>query len=168
MAGTGAHHEPPVWAPRDSRRRVLVECSDAERRAGVVAVLEGRNHTVIDCTGPKPDDGRPCPAVEGGRCPGAAHADVVVCDFDERDPSSLAVPGAVAHELRAGASVIVVVSEQVAGRHEDALAGCRLLYRPVTTDEIAAAVDVALEDLARTPAPRPLRPPGQRGPRPPG
>lgn len=168
MAGTGPHQEPPVWPPRDDRPRVLVECSGDGRRDRLVAVLEGRNHAVIDCAGPKPDEGHLCPAVEGGRCPGAAHADVVVCDLDERDPSSLEVPEAVAHELRVGASVIVVVSEEVARRHEDELADCRLLCRPVTPDEVLAAVDEALEDLARTPPPRPLRPPGQQGPRPPG
>jgi hypothetical protein len=123
----------------------------------LVAALEGRHYQVIDCEGSQPDQGHLCPAVEGGRCPGAAHADVVVCEFDDGDQHSRGVPAAVIHELRAGASVIVMVEESVADRCREELDGCRLLYRPVAADELLDAVAAALKDLAATPPPRPSR-----------
>jgi hypothetical protein len=146
-----------MWPSREGCPRVLVEARDDERRTTMVTAFEGRHYQVIDCEGPKHEGDHLCPVMEGERCPGAAHADVVVCDFDDSDPYSRGLPAAVVHELRAGASVIVQVAAPVADRYREELEGCRLLYRPVALQELLDAVAAALDDLADTPAPRPLR-----------
>lgn len=159
--------DPPSWGPRQGRPRVLVEARDDRWRAGTVGALEAGGYEVIGCEGPKPELEEPCPAVDGARCPGAAHADVVVCDFDPTDAHSRSLPGAVAHELREGASVLVLASPEDAARHREALEGCRLLHHPVDQDDLLAEVAIAVDELVHTPAPQTgrTRPPWARPPR---
>ena len=149
--------DPPIWPPRHGRSRVLVEARDPERRRRLGSALETSGYEVLDCEGPDPDHDHLCPAVEGGRCPGAAHADVVVCSFDDNDPHTRGLPTAVVRELRAGAVAIVLVEESLAARYEQELEGCRLLADAVPVDDVVAAVAEALDELSRTPPPRPFR-----------
>lgn len=147
-----------VWPARSELPRVLVESRDDERRRSMEAALRSHRYEVISCAGPDSEHDRPCPAVNGARCHVAAHADVVICDFDASDLHSRSLPAAVSHELRTGASVIVQVESPVADRYRDELEGCRVLLHPVADEELLAAVEAALDDLADTPPPRPIRP----------
>jgi AmiR/NasT family two-component response regulator len=154
MAEKQVRRDPPVWPPRAGRPRVLVEARDDGWRRTTVTVLEQRGYEVIGCVGPRSESDEPCPAVEGGRCPGAAHADVVICDFDAADHHTRSLPTAVAHELREGASVIVLVGPADAHLHRDVLEGCRVLHRPVGQEDLLGAVATAVDELVHTPAPR--------------
>lgn len=166
MAGKRRLIDPPVWSPRHGRYRVLVEARDGTWRREVVSALEAAGYEVIACGGPDPSHDRSCPVVEGGRCPTSPHADVVVCDVDAGDREHRELPVAVAHELRAGATVIALLTPELEDRYRHELEGCRRLHHPVGTGELLGAVAAALDELAGTPAPRPLRP--SRRPRPPG
>jgi hypothetical protein len=146
--------DPPSWPPRQGRPRVLIEARDDAWRGATVRVLGDRGYEVIGCAGPRPDLDEACPAIDGGRCPGAAHADVVICDFDPGDDRTRNLPTVVAHELREGASVIVLVDPADGARHRDALEGCRLLHRPVGQEDLLAAVGTAVDELRATPPPR--------------
>jgi hypothetical protein len=154
MAGSRQRVDPPSWSPRSGRPRVLVEAGDETWRRSTADDLEGCGYEVIGCAGPEPDHRELCPAVDGGRCPGAAHADVVICRFDSSDEHTRGLPAAVAHELRDGASVLLLVDPTDTDRHKGALEGCRVLHRPVAREVLLAEVATAVDDLAHTPVPR--------------
>jgi hypothetical protein len=145
---------PPVWSQRVGRPRVLVEGSDEAWRRATMAELEKYGYDVLGCAGPDLDHDEHCPAVEGERCPGSAHADVVVCDLDLTDGHAAQVPRAVARELRDGASVIVVLDEPEEADGD--LDGCRLVERPASPVEVVVEVERAVDDLRNTPAPMPI------------
>lgn len=152
----------PVWPARDDRARVLVEARDEARRTATERTLGAGGYEVLSCTGPVAGHDEDCPAVGGGRCHAAAHADVVVCDLDLTDPYCRDIPAAVVREMRAGAAVVVLTDGGGAELHLDELEGCRLLDAPVDDDRLLQEVAAALEHLAEAPRPTPLRP--RRGP----
>jgi hypothetical protein len=165
MGGTDPAVDPPVWPTRQGEARALVEAAEEAERHWLEEALVAAGYEVLCCAGPRPEAGAPCPAVDGDRCPGAAHADVVVCSFDDTDEHRRSIPGAVAHELREGASVVALVDPDAAGPCRDDLIDCRQLLRPVTTEAVLTAVADAVADLVDTPEPEPVHSRRQRWPR---
>jgi hypothetical protein len=75
----------PTWPAADGRRRVLVETPGA--RWPAEPAVASRGFQVIACGGPANRPGRrPCPALQGGTCPLARDADVVVVRYPPGAP----------------------------------------------------------------------------------
>ncbi len=76
----------PTWPPADRRPRVLVEVA-GRRWSGERAAEEAGLATAM-CAGPGGRSAHGCPVLEGGRCPLADGADVIIVLLDPNDERS--------------------------------------------------------------------------------
>lgn len=100
----GADEPAPPWAPGAAHPRVLLEATGGRWR--LTSALADAGVSLLRCPGPaaRPAD-VPCPVLDGGACPLAAGADVVVHALGRDDPRCAAV--LEAHE-RAGGRVVAL------------------------------------------------------------
>jgi hypothetical protein len=86
----GAHGAAPSWAPGSAHPRVLLEAAGG--RWQLTKKLGEAGVPVLRCPGPAARPANvPCPLLEGGRCPLADGADVIVHALGRDDPRSAAV-----------------------------------------------------------------------------
>ena len=100
----GAHGAAPSWPPGSAHPRVLLEATGGRWR--LTTRLAEAGVSLLRCPGPsvRPIN-VPCPVLEGGTCPLAAGADVIVHALGGDDPRCAAVLAAHRH---AGAKVVEV------------------------------------------------------------
>jgi NAD(P)-dependent dehydrogenase (short-subunit alcohol dehydrogenase family) len=70
---------PRFVASSSPRRRVLIECADAETGLATARALHDAGYAVATCPGPRA--GEPCPELTGHVCGLAANAGAIVSDL---------------------------------------------------------------------------------------
>jgi hypothetical protein len=70
---------PRFVASSGPRRRILIECADAENGLTTARALHDAGYAVATCPGPKPEE--PCPELTGHVCGLAANAGAIVSDL---------------------------------------------------------------------------------------
>ncbi len=122
----------PAWPPGDARPRILVEAGGGRWR-GEQALREAGFQVAV-CGGPSRRAGLGCPVLEGGRCPLADGATLIVCALVPDDPAVGAL--VAAHEQQHPGAVFTEGEPSGAGQRS--LQACR------TSAELVRRIEAAV------------------------
>lgn len=117
-------------------RRILIEHTDGAARDVMARALTEAGYAVETCRGPAKGN---CPLVNGGDCPMAQSADVIVCGLHLANAENRAVLHA--HEVRSpGTPVIVEASAWQAKEYATAVRSAHVVEHPLSRESLVDAV----------------------------
>jgi hypothetical protein len=138
----GGEAGPAGWEGAARRPRVLVEGADFAERWAIGEELGGAGFGVVTCGGPGVLASGACSLVVDGSCAAAAGADVIFHRLDPDDTRSAGVLTALKQAYPA-TPIVVEIAGPHAQRHQELLAGCRVLPRPASPEAMVTAIQEA-------------------------
>lgn len=135
------------------RPRVLLACALDATPSIIADMLRAAGFAVAVCNGPTAK--QRCSLVERGGCTLVDGADVVVDFLGVGEPEHRDLVEAL-RETDPPVPVVAEITRPKADENRDLLAGCRLIYAPVTSAMLIEQIWAALEEPAGPTRPEPL------------
>lgn len=132
----------PIWVNDTVGPRVMVEATDYAKQDAVARILRNEGYDVLTCGGPEATDDR-CPLVGHDECDGVRRADVVVHSMRHHDVRNREVLEKILDRFPT-TPVVVEAPRPHVERHPEDFEGCTVVYQPMTSSTLLAAIDTAL------------------------